>query len=61
VGRRSRALDRDELADLLKAELGVAARHDGADALALDAAPLGCNLVGQAETWEQLRSEDTCR
>ena len=51
------AFDRDELADLLKAELGVAACDDGADALALDAAALGRDLVGQAEAREELRCE----
>ena len=48
------ALDGQQLADLLEADLGLAARHDGADALAHDAAPFVLHLRRDAEARKEL-------
>src|SRR6187549_2184864 len=45
--------DWQEFAYLLKANLCIAARDDGADALALDAPRLVLDLIGDAEPLEQ--------
>jgi hypothetical protein len=60
--RRQRSHDVDtadwtELADLLKSDLGLAARHDGTDRLALDFSALRGDLVGDPEAGEELRRQ----
>ena len=48
------ARDRKELADLLKANLRVAPRHDGADTLADNAPGLRRQLLGDSESRKEL-------
>src|SRR4029077_11482781 len=46
-----------ELADLLKSDLGLAASDDRPDTLAIDPAALRHHRFGNAETWKELRGE----
>ena len=55
------ARDRQQLADLLKTDLGFAARHHGANTLALNKDGFRLQLVRDAEPLEELRSTDTVR
>jgi len=50
-------LDRTELADLLKSDLRLAARHNGADRLALDFSALRGDLVRDPEAGKEFRRQ----
>ncbi len=46
-----------QFTDLLEADLGLTARHDGADTLALNSAALRQNIIGDPQLLKQFRRQ----